>query len=69
MKNLADRTVYIGYYLQRVEIKDCTVMTDGRNFFVKNDVRTYENVGNITFGSWDEYITDCLLDYSYFKKS
>lgn len=36
MKNIADRTVYIGYYLQWVEIKDCTVMTDGRNFFVKN---------------------------------
>ena len=59
------------YYIPNVEIKDCNVMIDGKNFFdqpVKNDKVTYENIRKITIGQGDDYTTGCLLDYTYFKK-
>ena len=58
------------YYLPNVEIKDCNVMIDGKNFFdqpVKNTKLTYENIRKITTGQGDDYTTGCLLDHSYFK--
>ena len=45
-------------------------MIDGKNFFdqpVKNKRVTYENIGNNATGKGDDYTTDCLLDYIYFK--
>ena len=30
-------------------------------------IKTYENSKKITVGHGDDYTTDCLLDYSYFK--
>ena len=42
------------------------------NFFfdrpVRNDKVTYENTRKIAIGQGDDYRTDCLLDYTYFKK-
>ena len=41
------------YFLPTVEIKDCNVMIDGRNFFdqpVKTDSRTYDNIWKIGTG-------------------
>ena len=46
-------------------------MIAGRNFFeqpIKNDIKTYENIWKITTGQGDDYTTDCLLDYNYFRK-
>ena len=46
-------------------------MIDGKNFFdqpVKNDKVTYENIRKIATGQGDDYTTDCLLDYTYFKQ-
>ena len=46
-------------------------MIDGKNFYdqpVRNDKVTYENIRKIATGQGDDYITDCLLDYAYFKK-
>ena len=46
-------------------------MINGENFFdqtVKNKV-TYENIRKIATGQGDDYTTDCLLDYTYFKDS
>ena len=46
-ENEGDRKVHTGYYLTKVEIKDYTVMIDGKNFFdqsVKNNSRTYDNI-------------------------
>ena len=40
------RTVYTGYYLRKVEIKDFNVMIDGRHFFdqlVGNNIIPHEN--------------------------
>ena len=60
------------YYLPNVEVKDYSVMIDGKNFFdqsVKNDKVTYENIRKIDTGQGDDYTTGCLLDYIYFKKN
>ena len=41
-----------------------------KNFFdqpVKNNKITYENIRKIATGQGDDYTTDCLLDYIYFK--
>ena len=45
-------------------------MIDGKAFFaqpVKNNKITYENIRKIAAGQGDDYTTDCLLDYIYFK--
>ena len=45
-------------------------MIDGKNVFdqSKNSMtRTYENIRKIATGQGDDYTTDCLLDYPYFK--
>ena len=68
--NDAQRISNKRYYLPNVEIKDYNVMTDGKNFFdqpVKNNKITYESIRKIATGQGDDYITGCLLDYSYFK--
>ena len=46
-------------------------MIDGKNLFdqpIKNHIKTYENIRNITAGQGDDYTTSCLLDYNYFIK-
>ena len=46
-------------------------MIDGKNIFdqpVKNNKVTYENIRKIATGRGDDYMTGCLLDYTYFKK-
>ena len=46
-ENENDRTSYSTYYLPKVEIKDCNVMIDGRNFSdqpINNMSKTYENI-------------------------
>ena len=45
-------------------------MINGENFFdqpVKDNKVTYENVRKNATGQGDDYTTDCLLDYPYFK--
>ena len=55
------------YYLPKVGIKDY----NGRNFFdqpINNINKTYENIRKIAAGKEDDYTTDRLLDYTYFKE-
>ena len=43
-------------------------MTDGKNFFdqpVNSSIKTYEDIRKVA--TEDDYMTGCLLDYSYFK--
>ena len=43
-------------------------MIDGQNFFdqsIRNNLITFDNIRKI--GQGDDYKTDCLLGYSYFK--
>ena len=45
-------------------------MMDGKNFFdqpINSNIKIYENIRKIATGQGDDYITGCLLDYSYFK--
>ena len=47
-------------------------MINEENFFdqtVKDNKVTYENIRKIATGKGDDYATDCLLDYPYFKDS
>ena len=60
------------YFLAKVETKNCNVTIDDRNFLgqpVKNDIRTYENIGEIVTGQEADYTTGCLLDYPFFKEN
>ena len=69
-ENDAQRTSNKRYYFPNVEIKDYNVMIDGKKFFdqpVKNNKVTYENTRKVATGQGDDYTTDCLLDYIYFK--
>ena len=67
-----DRTSHSNYYLPKVEIKDCNVMIDGKNFSnqpINSKLKTYENIRKIATGQGNDYTTGCLLDYSYFKEN
>ena len=47
-------------------------MIDRENFFnqpVKDNLITYHNIWKIATGQEDDYMTGCLLDYNYFKKT
>ena len=35
---------------------------------VENDLKTYDNIWKIGTGQGDDYTSDCLLDYPYFKE-
>ena len=64
------RESYKQYYFPTAEIKDYSVMIDGRNFFdqpIKNDLKIYDNIRTIATGQGDDYTIGCLLDYPYFK--
>ena len=68
-ENDAQRTLYSGYYLPNVEIKDYNIMISGENVFdqpIKNNKVTHENIKKIATGEGDDYTTGYLLDYSYF---
>ena len=45
-------------------------MIDGRNFYdqsVKSQISKYDEIKMIATGQGDDYTTDCLLHYQYFK--
>ena len=71
-ENENGRTSHSTYYLPKVEIKDYNVMINGRKFFhqpVNSMNKTYENIRKSAAGKEDDYTTDCLLDYPYFKEN
>ena len=58
------------YYLPNVEIKDYSIMIDGKNVFdqpINSNLKAYENVRKIATDQGDDYRSGCLLDYIYFK--
>ena len=36
---------------------------------INSELKSYEDILNIATGQQDDYITGCLLDYSYFKEN
>ena len=70
-ENKTDRNVHTGYYLPQVQITYYKLVHDEKNFFnqpIKNDKITYDNIQKISTGQRDNYTTECLLYYSYFKE-
>ena len=71
-ENDTQRTSGKGYHLPNIELKDYKIMIDGGNVFdqpIKDNKASYENIRKIATGQGDDYTTDCLLDYPYFKDS
>ena len=69
-ENNGGRINYTGYYLPLVEVKNFNVVIDGQRCFnepVKNKLIIYDNIRKIEAGQEDDYTTDCLLDYNYYK--
>ena len=64
------RNSFSHYYVPNVQIKDFNVLIDGKNVFdlpVKNEEETYENI--IDMSNNNNYMTDNLLDFAYYKEN
>ena len=58
------------YYVTNVEIKDFNALIDGKSLFhlpVKNEEKAYEKI--IEMSRNNDYTTDNLLDFAYFKEN
>ena len=58
------------YYVPNVEIKDFTILIDGKIFFdlpVKNEEEVYRKVMSVNRNN--DYKTGNLLDFAYFKEN
>ena len=61
---------YSDYYVPNVEIKDFNVFIDWKSFFdlpVRNKEETYEKI--IDMSNNNDYTSDNLLDFTYFKEN
>ena len=70
--NRVIRTSYRKYFVPRVDITSYNVLIDGRNFCdqpINDSIRKYDEIRKIATGKGDNYATECLLDYNYFKKN
>ena len=56
-------------FVPNIEIKGFNVLIDGKNFFdlpVKKEEETYKKI--IKMSNNNDYTTDNLIDFAYFKK-
>ena len=63
---------YKKYFLPRVKIDNYNIEIDGRNFYdqpINDSIKQYDEIRKICTEQGDDYITGCLLDYSYFRKN
>ena len=70
-ENEDERKSHSTYYLAKVEIKDYNVMVDDRNFVdhtINSLNKTYKNIRRFATDQGDDYITSCMLGYTYLKK-
>ena len=54
------------YFLPRVDITNCNVLIDSRNFYdqlIGDQIKNNDEIKNIAIGKGYVYITECLLDY------
>ena len=68
--NKVERDSYRKYFLPRVDITNCNVVIDSRNFYdqpIIDQIKNYDKIRKIATGKGDDYTTDFLLDYQYFK--
>ena len=67
-ENEDDRNSFSKYYTPNIEIKDFSVLTDGKSFFdspIKNLEECYDKI--IKMGRNNDYTTGNLLNYEYFS--
>ena len=65
-----ERNNHTKYFLPRVNITNCNVLIDGRNFYdqpINDIIKQYDEVRKIATGQGHDCTTGCLLDYQYFK--
>ena len=65
------RNSFSHYYVTNVQIKDFNVLIDGKIFFdlpVKNEEEAYENIIDMSNNN-NNYMTDNLLDFAYYKEN
>ena len=58
------------YFLPRVNITNYNVLTDGRNFYdqpINDLIKQCDEIRKTATGQGDDYTTESLLDYQYFK--
>ena len=70
--NRVERESLRKYFLPRVDIKDYNVLIDGRNFYDQNisdDFKKYEELRKEMTGKGEDYTTESLLDYGYWKSN
>ena len=68
--NTDNRYSFSHYYVPYVEIKDFSVLIDGKSFCdlpIKNEEETYEKI--IDMSNNNGYTTGNLLDFAYFKEN
>ena len=68
--NRVQRDSHRKYFLPRVDITNCNILIDGRNFYdqsINDQIKKYDKIRKIATGKGDYYTTGCLLDYEYFK--
>ena len=59
-------------FLPRVHITSCSLLLNGRNVFdesINNPVKKYDEIRKVSVGQVDDYTSDCLLNYAYFKNN
>ena len=64
-----NRDSFSKYFVPNIEIKGFNVLIDGKNFFdlpIKKEEETYKKI--IKMGNNNDYTTDNLIDFAYFKK-
>ena len=60
------------YFSQRIELKNCDIEIDGRNFYdqpINDLIKQYDEVRKVSTGQGEDYTTSCLLDFAYFQKN
>ena len=68
--NKVERDSHRKYFLPRINITNCNVLIDDRNFYdqpINDQIKKYDKIRKIATGKGDDYTTGCLLDYQYFK--
>ena len=66
--NRVQRDSHRKYFLLKVNITNCNVLIDGRNFYdqpINDQIKKYDEIRKIATGKKDDYPTGCLLDYQY----
>ena len=65
------RTGQRKYYLPRIILNKYNVIIDGRNFNdnpIESEIEKYRELKKVMIGKGEDYTTESLLDYNYFKK-